>query len=123
MQRDSKGEKGGALAGILRHRFVKKRAWRHHLDRNYDRKEWGMRRGLAVILAAEAGSIMVTSAKSMDIRLIRREEQYQAEWILPWESIGPGGDAEDPGTVYGVRIRPETLEIQFYSRRHSIKNH
>lgn len=123
MQRDSKGEKGGKLAGVLRGRFVRRRAWRHRIGQRYGKGSRGLRRMLAVILAAEAGYIMIVSVNRMDIHLIRQDEQYQAEWISPWESADCIRDTENSGNIYGIRICPETLEIQFYSRRHSIKNH
>lgn len=114
------------MTGVLRDWFVRKRArraWRHRIGQRYGRRSRGLRRILALVLATEAGCFMVTGVKRMDIHLIRQDEQYQAEWISPWESADYVRDTENPGNIYGIRICPETLEIQFYSRRHSIKNH
>lgn len=103
----------------------KRRAWRHRIGRRYGRKKHDrmLSRMLAAALIAEAGYMMVIGVNRMDIRLIRRDERYQAEWIPFWESADCIRDAENPGKIYGIRICPETLEIQFYSRHRSIKNH
>lgn len=113
---------------------ARRRPWRHGLGRRYGRHGLGtyrLRRGLTVILAAELVCGVVVCARRMDIRLIRREEEYRAEWISPLEAfdgteagIKDGVEQEDfGGTVYGLRVCPETLEIQFYSRRQSVETH
>ncbi len=84
---------------------------------------------LSMTAAAEAAYLTVVTAGRMDVKLIRREEQYQVEWIQPWDAgrrnavAGlPGAAWDEDGEIYGIRLCPDTLEIQFYSRSHSIRD-
>lgn len=117
----------GTVRGRLKHwsrcRGRKKRPWRHQIGGRYGRREKKLRRILMVVLAAEAGWLVGVSGKRMEIRLIRQDEQWQTEWISPGEAFGSSQDGDSPTTVYGIRICPETLEIQFYSRSRSIRDH
>ncbi len=129
------GKKGGRMTGFRRKRFAGRRAWRHRLAREDSRgrrcrksrrRLQGM---LSMTAAAEAAYLTVVTAGRMDVKLIRREEQYQVEWIQPWDAgrrnavAGlPGAAWDEDGEIYGIRLCPDTLEIQFYSRSHSIRD-
>lgn len=111
---------GGGRKSSVRH--GKRRPWRRRIVKKYGRRRQGLRRVLILALAAETGCLMSSGMKRMELRLIRQESQYRAEWISPWEAAA-GGEETFPDRVYGIRLCPETMEIQFYSRRRSIRSY
>lgn len=56
------------------------------------------------------GTGQVLSGRGADIRFLRREESCFVEWVEP------GTDRNGSQDIYGVRINPESLELQLYHR-------
>ncbi len=111
--------------------FAGKRAWRHHLARRWKedkksrtdaRKGYGIRLLLSLILIAEMIHMVLAAADRMNVSLFCQEKQIMVEWVNPWQP-GKGEKPEADGAVYGVRICPETLEIQLYRHEQSIEDH
>lgn len=73
-----------------------------------------LRRALEILLALEllVGAGQIWESGGIDFRFLRQEEECAVEWAVPGES--PEGEN---GEIYGVRLKPDTLEIQFYHRR------
>lgn len=67
---------------------------------------------LAVELVIGAGGICAGDGR---FRLLRREEACVVEWI----EAGSAGSGESE-EIYGVRFKPDTLELQFYHRQEKI---
>lgn len=67
---------------------------------------------LCGVLALEVfwGSARYWQDSGMTVQMYRREEQVQIDWIVP--QAGAKGAEEH----FGVRVRPDTWEIQFYHR-------
>jgi hypothetical protein len=97
----------------------RRHAWRHHLDRKrWHRRRWLFRVLLILAVAAEVICLRLQGAfadGSLAIRMIRTEEICQTELIA-----GGATDLMMEPDIYGVRFRPDTLEIQFYHRKESI---
>ncbi len=86
-------------------------SWRKKQIRKKARKSTDFRPGyvLAGMLALE---FAVLAGRTGDFSVIRQQEEYRAEWFLP-----PGGNGQEEADIYGIRIHPETWELQFYHRR------
>ena len=124
-------------------RWRRRRLWRIRRVRQVAGKRTVSRRGILwPILAAELGyggwHYAVTGG--YEIRLIRLEEEYQIEWQIPGKAepagkpkpveqaewLKPVESAEqtarneaEPASedrIYGVRIHPDRLELEFYRR-------
>lgn len=54
-----------------------------------------------------------------EIRLIRLEEEYQIEWQIPGKAEQTARNEAETASedrIYGVRIHPDRLELEFYRR-------
>lgn len=67
---------------------------------------------VAVELVIGAGGICAGDGR---FRLLRREEACVVEWI----EAGSAGSGESE-EIYGVRFKPDTLELQLYHRQEKI---
>lgn len=70
-----------------------------------------LRRGLLLALAAELGfgGWQLLAVSGYEVKLVRLEEEYQIEW-----TVKKMEDSENP--VYGIRLNPDRLELEFYHR-------
>lgn len=81
------------------------------------RQKQALRQGLCVLLGAEllAGVRQAVPAHGGSVRLVRLEKEYCLEWQNPSGKDGSG--EEIPDMVYGIRLDPEHLEVQFYQQK------
>lgn len=67
------------------------------------------------VLEIISGILWVKPENGMNFHIMRKDKGYQVEWGIPsWMEKG------EPEETYGLRILPETWEIQFYHSQESI---
>lgn len=94
--------------------------WRYHLDQNKWKRQYRRRcLFLCLCLAAELCCLPVRNALRkglLSVQLIRKEEQIYVEMITRERIREHENGNPDDGELYGIRIHPDTWEIQFYHR-------
>lgn len=124
-------ERGNGVAGYrwnssrMRRRLCSR--WRKaYMEQEAGRKKDRLRAGIVVLMGAEAlvGAWQVMPDVADRLRLVRMEEEYRLEWQQPGmirqSGDGPAGQPDtglETGTVYGIRLDPERLEVQFYQQK------
>ena len=95
------------------------------------KKMRGLRTVLAAVLCLElaVGARQLWTSGWVHIRLMHREESCCVEWVKPGTGEQEHGAAsgeealEQAKTqdIYGIRLNPDSLEIQFYHRSQAIQ--
>lgn len=77
-----------------------------------------LKHGLLAVLALElvVGAGQYCRGQGMHLRVVRQEESCLVEWVLPDEAVSRREEER-----YGVRVSPDTWELQFYHTRENLR--
>ncbi len=79
---------------------------------------YGLRAACLLVFGLEAAAFYgrIPTGDRPRIGVVSSHEEYRIEWVLPPQLPGAG-----EGEAYGIRIRPEDWELEFYHSRESIR--
>lgn len=80
------------------------------------RRSLRLRAALSAVLCLElaVGARQLWAERRPDIQFLRCEQTFRVEWVEP------GSQETGERQVYGVRLRPGSLELQFYHQSREI---
>lgn len=80
------------------------------------RRSLRLRAVLSAVLCLElaVGARQLWTERGPDIQFLRYENSCSVEWVEP------GSEEDGKRQVYGVRLRPDSLELQFYRQSREI---